>query len=371
MEKENTDTSYNTPLSRIIFQRIKKNQDFQEGLPFRDFMEMALYDPTYGYYSNPTSRKIGRDGDFFTSVSVGAVFGTILSYWLEELWGSRFDSGKDFVVVEQGAHDGRLARDILEALESRASPLRRVIDYRVLSPAEGFPEIEGIQVVHSVREARAKQGVFFSNELQDAFPVHQICYEKGQWMERGIFAGETEGELQWGNLALPPKLREFVEEIEAIHQPDQTPEGYTTEVCPDLRDWVTEISSLFEKGTWLMIDYGHESEDFFSPLRSDGSLQFYRDHKVISDPLSQAGEIDITAHVNLTHLMRWAKEAGLELRDFTDQHHFLTRTGRKWLLELEENAGPDSDFATLARQFQTLTHPSIMGQKFKVLEFER
>ena len=80
-----------TPLSEIIFQSLAKKSDPR--LRFDQFMEKALYDPDWGYYSGDSARRqIGRQGDFFTSVSVGDVFGTILSHAIEK-------SGKNSVPI--------------------------------------------------------------------------------------------------------------------------------------------------------------------------------------------------------------------------------------------------------------------------------
>ena len=46
---------------------------------FDRFMEMALYHPGSGYYAKVGGPSpIGRSGDFFTSVSVGPLFGRLL-----------------------------------------------------------------------------------------------------------------------------------------------------------------------------------------------------------------------------------------------------------------------------------------------------
>src|SRR5215469_15728541 len=81
-------------------------------LPFDRFMELALYCPKLGYYE--TKRDIvGRRGDFYTSVSVGNLFGELLAFqfaeWLEDIKGP----GNGVKIIEAGAHDGQLARDIL------------------------------------------------------------------------------------------------------------------------------------------------------------------------------------------------------------------------------------------------------------------
>jgi len=50
-------------------------------------MELALYCPDCGYYEKDNDT-IGRRGDFYTSVSVGSLFGELLAFqfagWLAE-----------------------------------------------------------------------------------------------------------------------------------------------------------------------------------------------------------------------------------------------------------------------------------------------
>src|ERR671938_63840 len=91
-------------------------------ISFARFMHLALYCPVYGYYEKEKD-KLGRRGDFFTSVSVGALFGELLAFqfsvWLDEL----ASSAAGLALVEAGAHDGRLARDILAWLRCRRANL--------------------------------------------------------------------------------------------------------------------------------------------------------------------------------------------------------------------------------------------------------
>src|SRR5881394_836673 len=84
-------------------------------------MDLALYDPEYGYYARAAQRS-GRAGDFFTSVDVGPLFGELLSAQLAEMFhilrASDF-ARQDFDLVEAGAGNGRLSADILRALRDR------------------------------------------------------------------------------------------------------------------------------------------------------------------------------------------------------------------------------------------------------------
>src|SRR5437868_3856115 len=75
-------------------------------------MEQALYAPQHGYYSSGRAH-IGRKGDYFTSVSVGPVFGRMMASQFAEIR-ELLGSPNEFTIVEQGAHDGQFARDVLE-----------------------------------------------------------------------------------------------------------------------------------------------------------------------------------------------------------------------------------------------------------------
>src|SRR5688500_2373608 len=62
------------------------------------FMDLALYDPTFGYYARAGQRS-GRAGDFFTSVDVGPLFGVLLERQLLEM--SSFVGGAALISSRQ------------------------------------------------------------------------------------------------------------------------------------------------------------------------------------------------------------------------------------------------------------------------------
>jgi len=333
-------------------------------------MELALYHPVHGYYADPSSREVGRKGDFYTSVSVGDTFGTILSHKIEEEWEKSFGSPENFVIVEQGAHDGRLARDILNSLEKRDSPLLSGLEYRIVEPRESvrnsLNDLTGLNgrlhPVASFAEASSECGIFLCNELLDAFPVRRFVVRDRQWRELNV-GREDEGGLCYVESDIDP-----ADPVISILPDGEFSQGYETELCPAVKDWVREASRLFQRGKWWIIDYGHESDDYFAASRNDGTLRCYQNHRATENPFEAVGQTDITAHVNFTHLQKWAEEAGLRAQLLTDQHHFLTHAARPWLLGMEGQP-PNAETAKQIRQFQTLTHPSLMGQQFKVAEF--
>ncbi|MEM9015487.1 MAG: hypothetical protein AAGC68_00640, partial [Verrucomicrobiota bacterium] len=112
-EPEILPSGKDTPLLQQVFQRIAKKSE--GSIPFSEYLEIVLYDPEAGYYSRPENRVIGRDGDFYTSVSVGSTFGFLLAERVRRDWKASFRGDRP-LLVEMGAHDGRLARDIIVAL---------------------------------------------------------------------------------------------------------------------------------------------------------------------------------------------------------------------------------------------------------------
>ena len=355
-----------------LFQRIRETES--GALPFAEFMDWALYDPDWGYYRDPEIMAIGRTGDFFTSVSVGRCFGLLLACEIERRWREELGAPATFTIVEQGAHDGQLAEDILQALGSRLAESKASLRYVIIEPDanrrrrlnERFTG--GVEVVAEANAIRESVGFFLCNELLDALPVHLLRLENGAWKERCVTVDDQD-QLTWRNNELKPgsKLSDA-----AARLGTGFPEGYTTEICLVLDDWIESISSLFTRGIWWMIDYGFEEEEYYAPHRNRGTLQCYRDHRKSENPFEAPGESDITAHVDFSRLIRQATTAGLTNTLLVDQHDFLTQAALPWLTSLEaEDTAREPENRKLIRQFQTLTHPGMMGRVFKVAEFTR
>ncbi|MCF6314065.1 MAG: SAM-dependent methyltransferase [Verrucomicrobiales bacterium] len=369
-----------TSLKRRIFQKIEENP--LAAISFAEFMDLALYEPELGYYSR-AGRAIGRDGgDFYTSVSVGDCFGLLLSYAIEEQW-QKGGSVENYLLIEQGAHDGQLAFDILDALQQRDSALLKVLSYWVIEPHEGRraflqQRIENsahgatVKVVAEVKEiapeqSAARRGIFLCNELVDAFAVERIRLEGGEWKRLWVKRADTESGFEYQ--ARKIEDARLLREVAAIDL-DGLREGYTTEINLAMRPWLQSVSALFEPGGghWWIIDYGHREEDYFSPERTAGTLRCYHQHRATDDAFVDPGELDITAHVNFSRLAKFAATLGMKSEVLQDQHDFLIRSAKTWLLKMEaQQVTQEPENKKRLRQFQTLTHPGMMGRQFKVL----
>lgn len=336
-------------------------------IPFASFMEQALYHPVHGYYSSGRC-KIGRHGDYFTSVSVGPLFGKLLARQFAEIW-EMLGRPDDFVIVEQGAHHGEFAADVLEAL--REQPFFESVRYRIVEPfavlqrrQEGVlhPFQERVEWVDSLETMEPFCGVHFSNELLDAMPVH-LLVATGEsrepcWSERLV--ERTSSGFALVNRPIDnSRLRARLPKI-----PVPPVEGYETEVNLAALDWLEVLAGKLQRGVILVADYGLPRQEFYAPSRRTGTLQCYAEHRVLPSLLEQVGESDLTTHVEWTSLAERAEECGLAIAGFTDQHHFLT--GLLW-----SHPKLAAACAGKSRALQTLIHPEFLGMKFQFLRLTK
>ena len=410
------------PLSEII-----RREAAQCGvLSFARFMELALYCPVHGYYETKKDNP-GRHGDFYTSVGVGELFGQLLAFqfaeWLEDQVHSPWSTVQ---IVEAGAHDGQLARDILTWLQSNRPELLDQIEYWIIEPSarrqewqgetlrEFVPRVRWFAGFQSLLQERMchsspatchppLRGVIFSNELLDAMPVHRLGWDaqNKKWFEWGV---AVDGEkFVWARIpdTLAPRsggegvkprgatplygagARGTFENSPSsiFHLPSSLlavlPDGYTIETCPAAESWWREAAGILERGKLMTIDYGLTADELFSPSRPRGTLRAYFRHHVSDDLLANVGGQDLTAHVNFSVIQSAGESVGLRTEIFSTQSQFLTRILEKTLREksFSELVSPKSDEGgsedgwtpARARQFQTLTHPEHLGRAFRVL----
>ncbi|HLX96800.1 MAG TPA: SAM-dependent methyltransferase [Verrucomicrobiae bacterium] len=351
-------------------------------LSFARFMELALYCPDYGYYEAKTDNP-GRRGDFYTSVSVGELFGQLLAFQFSQWLGAEAgNEGSEVGIVEAGAHDGTLAGDILNWLQSSRPGLFERLQYGIIEPSlrrqewqkeklEKFaPHVRWFADLKTLSRATRHSlfdGVFFSNELLDAMPVHRFGWDATakKWFEWGVV---LEGEkFQWARItesrhsSLVPHL--VPQELLAV-----LPDGYTIEMSSAAENWWREAAGVWERGRLMTMDYGLGADELFSPGRPHGTLRAYFRHHLAADLLANAGEQDITAHVNFPVIQATGESTGLVTESFLTQAQFLTR--------ILDEAAKDKSFgqwnASRTRQFQTLTHPEHLGRAFRILvQFRR
>lgn len=332
---------------------------------FRWFMEQALYHPEWGYYSSGKA-VIGKRGDFFTSVSVGRLFGELLARQFDEIW-RRMGCPGDFWLVEQGADRGQLAADIVETVRSGYPDFFEALDYRIVEPlmllrAEQEENLgAGVKWLDTLPEF---SGTLFCNELLDAMPVHVVSRHDGAWREDYV-------ECLGNGFGFVPGQLSSTELAAALAKlPSDLPmDNYRTEINLAAPAWTGQASRAVRKGCILAIDYGLLREEYYSPTRSEGTLRCYREHRRHNNPFSEIGRTDITAHVDFSACIEAGVEHGLSFAGFTDQHHFMVGVSEPEfaVVETESARGLSPGTQQRLRQLQSLMHPGTMGTQFKYL----
>ncbi len=339
-------TTGNPDLIRFIRAEIEKRGPQS----FAWFMQQALYHIDHGYYSSGRCA-IGRKGDYFTNVSVGPVFGQLLAAHFVEMW-ERLGKIEKFVIVEQGAHDGQFACDVLHSAQKRRQEFFEALRYQIVEP---FPALQERQArtlrpfyekVEWCDSLQPFTGVHFSNELLDAMPVHLIANGREKLVgvdgDQFVFV-----EREVGN---------------------QTSNGAALA-------WIDEVAANLELGYVIAIDYGRLEHEF------QGNVQVRAHHRRLSSPFEEIGQADITLQVDWASIVDRAEENGLRVAGFTDQHHFLTG-----IISMSPNLldpRPSNSTALssqvqdaraerkIKRALQTLLHPEMLGRAFQVLALEK
>ncbi|MFN7138989.1 MAG: class I SAM-dependent methyltransferase [Limisphaerales bacterium] len=336
-------------------------------ISFARFMELALYAPDLGYYE--TRERVGRGGDFYTSVSVGNLFGHLLAmqfaHWMVQI-------GKDAVpmLVETGANDGQLAQDILQSLSDHSPELSAHVQYIIVEPSqkrrgwqlETLKGYSNVRWVGDLREIDSVRGVIFSNELLDAMPFHRLQWNRQtmSWDELNVAFDGNSFIWKVEPCSLPAGLLPFV----PVDLGKILPDGFQTEVSPAAVDWWRRAAAKLEHGKLVAFDYGLEAEEFFTPERSKGTARGYTRHKMVEDLLASPGEQDITCHVNFSAIGKAGNSSGLKTEFMGTQAKFVAG-----ILEQQLRKGGNIDHwdRKQVAQLQTLTHPAHLGTKFKVM----
>lgn len=338
------DDNQNLILRELITQQITASPN--QRISFADYMSLLLYHPQQGYYATPQTR-IGAEGDFFTAPHLGTDFGELLAEQLVEMW-EILDQPQPFTLVEMGAGQGILAADILQYLQRKHPKCFEGIDYRIIEKSPALKAEQQLKLQQTFGSAVSIRwcdwedipnasitGCFFSNELVDALPVHQVVVRDRQLREIYVALNEDrkshisnhdyfieiEGELS------TPQLQSYFSPLNIDLLSEIYPEGYRTEINLAALDWITTIAQKLQQGFVLTIDYGYPAERYYRPTRSTGTLQCYYQHRYHNNPYLYIGQQDITAHVDFTALEKQGELEGLEVIGFTQQALFLMALG--------------------------------------------
>ena len=336
----------------MLAERLRELIRARGPVPFRDWMEAALYDPEFGYYARNDLQRWGREGDYRTSAERSELFAATFARYFARLWGE-LGQPPEWTIVEVGAGDGTFAQRVQRAL------------------AQSYPRVfEATRyLIREIRNAEepfdpTDHCLYFSNELLDAFPVHRLSSE-------GEFYVTLDSSDQFIWTVGPhstPRLEEFLREHSIELAPNQS-----IEINFAIDDWLTAVSAKLKHGYVITVDYGAEASDLYDPLlRPGGTLRAFSRHGFVDDVLQEPGAYDITSSVNWTQVMRTGERLGLEVVEFASQDRFLLSAGLLDELQIQLQQTPtEAGKARLTTDAREMILPRGMASSFQVLVQKR
>ena len=352
-----------------------RNEIAAEGgsIPFSRFMERSLYAPGLGYYS-AGSTKFGEAGDFTTAPELGPLFASCVAQAVAPVLQQ---IGPQAEFVEIGGGSGAFAEIVLKRLlELDALPAR----YGILEPSADLRERQrerlGRRLIPPVFDlvewlaappSEPWNGVLFANEVVDALPTPRFTLRDGEVFEEGV-ALDGEGCFIRTDRPADALLAAAVRHVER-YLGEPFPDGYRSELLPQLPYWVQAVMGGLDRGAMLFADYGHPRREFYQPDRDEGTLRAYYRHRVHNNAYLWPGLQDITASVDFTALAEAGTNAGFDLAGYTTQANFLLGNGLQERLDEAQERADETTLLRLRNEAKRLTLPSEMGERFQVMGF--
>ncbi len=323
---------------------------------FSQFMQEWLYEDR-GYYSQ--ERTIGKEGDFYTSVSSSRYFGGTIGYYLYKLI-LKNRLPRNTVVCEIGAHKGYLLADLIQFIYTFDPDLIKSLRFVIVEPFEpnrvmqksyfqdSFADEVVLHHVASLEEIQEDFGFVVANELLDAFPC--------ELFQDGKIATIVDEELQW--IKAPENATKLATELDL--EKGELPVGY--------EDFFQNLTRSFKKLEFITFDYGEWKAQNRFTLRTYRKhetkpfeeIDFSKDYKIS----------DITYDVPFEYTKDLALKHGLD-GEYSTQVKALIDMGILEILEILEKNVTHADYLKEVATVKTLIDPTILGERFKCLRLRR
>ncbi|RDU70711.1 hypothetical protein CQA66_07685 [Helicobacter aurati] len=356
-------------------------------MPFREYMRLWLYqqNDSRGYYANNNHQRIGKKGDFYTSVSVSKFFGGAIAHYIIMLLEKEILK-LPLCIVEIGSNNADLISDIAEFLTAFNKEVFQQCAFYTLEPLQSlqylqqqtfttritsrfhkqlhtFTTLENIQSFiqsqypcnQSSTNARLTDTFFISNELLDSMPCDVVLHNQM------LFVDSQNQSLQnpsfvWKDIA--PEVREFCDMYQIRD----------VEVSLALKDFVQTLTQ-FQARKWIFLTF-----DYGEFISRDMNLRLYHEHNVYNfyEELQQENipsfyqKSDITYDVNFGLLQQLFAHYHAECLFCATQANVLIQECK--ILEIFELFAQQFNAQTKLKQqvkLRGLIAPNAMGERFK------
>ncbi len=379
------------PTARCPKWLIGPMKDCGGSISFYKYMDLVLNDPSNGFYS--TGRlKIGKDGDFCTSPSLGNYFAQLLAIqvvqWFSDLEKAGIDS-KLLSLVEIGPGEGTLSRDLIDAINEIAPALISKIELVLVELNIGMRKrqekvvnnLTGVKYRWSNFEELTQKpvtGVVIANEVLDAFPVERLVFKDNRVFRQGVSLKKINKEyfLDFVDLKPTHAIDQFLKDSKRLLKIDFPPKdicfGWITEWHCDVQTWFRRLSKVLLNGSLLVVDYAMESKRYYNVMRNNGTLISYRNQEANTNILKDSGLCDLTAHLCIETTVNYAITNGWKFIGETRQGQALLALGLSKFLFSLQNATSNNLSDSLERRESLLRLVDPMGLgEFRWLAFQK
>lgn len=326
---------------------------------FSEYMNKWLYADD-GYYAS--YKTIGKEGDFYTSVSTSKFFGGSVANHIVSLVDNGF-LAKDGVVCEIGAHHGYFLADVCEFIYTLRPELLQTLQFVIIERfdamiefqknyfKESFGDVVSLKHHKSLKDLKCKSGFFVANEIFDAFSCE--LYYKGKI-----------GRVENHKVIFDVEDSEIDNKAKKYHKD-------RGEIAVGYEEFAQELFMACDKFEFMSFDYGEMQ------ARPDFSLRIYENHKVFPffDEECEKEKLfknsDITYDVTFEHLKDAFIEAGFEFVELKSQMTALINMGILELLEQVKIHAGDEVYKQELEKVKILIMPNFLGERFKMIRFKK
>lgn len=331
-------------------------QKWNRDLRFNDYFNDWLYAKD-GYYAN--YKAIGKDGDFYTSVSTSRFFGgAIANHFVRRV--NAGELPEDTLIVEIGAHKGYLLADFIQFVYTLKPELLGTLRFAIIERfdslrqtqkeylSQSFGDAVTIEHYRDLGELKADNAFVIANEIFDAFPCTLVY--------KGREAVVKDHAIEWSDDVEP--------HTKAIMERYHIEKG---EIGLGYESFAGVMGKSFDTCEFVTFDYG----DILP--RNDFSARVYKSHNVY--PLFEADlktlykNSDITYDVHFQHLIDAFESEGFIKEKYATQMVALNDFGITELLEILEKNVTYEQYLKEVGKVKTLLNPAFLGERFKMVNF--
>ena len=360
--------AFDTPITKVIKKLIESNKG---KINFANFMSTCMTNENFGYYS---SKHLSWDqkGDYQTSPEVHPVFGYLWAKQINECWG-KMNKPKKIQIIEIGAGSAIFMANICTWIKSQNNELYDAAEIILLDVSQ--KRLDQQKKILDTYEINASfstlseflnkktksDAIVISNEFFDCLPFHLIKKHKKNIYEIFVSLSDNNELIFQEEILSDKKIIDFINNMEITLF-----EGCIVEIAPQAYEASQKIAELLNSGYIITIDYGDLAENLLQEWNKEGTFKAITNH-MLTHPLDDPGNVDITADVNFTILKKGLEEKQFKVNALTPQWQSLINLGIFELIKKEDKI----DFNNSARYFKTnqalskLLEPEQLG-KIKV-----